>query len=230
MAKSDRKHFLVKHGLDAFEVLPNFIWRTDRGPRGMPPRFGQIKVGDRWVAFAYTTGDFREKPLSLVTGFYKCVNEAMYRHVPKGVPISEYDWRRSGFAWLVEGRTFGRQPRQPVGVPPMEDARMLGRPYFKQEAVVPIKADEFERIRAYSLDHQFDTGRIPLLGREPECEQELLAAVDPKRGTHPLVIRGGGRVCRSRFQPPPDRQQRRRPRSARVSRPRRWLTEGLQDS
>jgi hypothetical protein len=54
---------------------------------------------------------------------------------------------------------------------------MLGRPYFKNQTLVPISADEFDRVRSQTLEREFNTKHIPLLGREPICEQELLATV-----------------------------------------------------
>jgi hypothetical protein len=78
-----RQCFIVKHGLADFELLPGVIWRTDKGPRTIPHRFRGIKLGDVWIEFAYTTGDGRERPLSLVTGFYECSKKAWYGLVPK---------------------------------------------------------------------------------------------------------------------------------------------------
>ena len=178
MPKSDdRKYWIVKHGLDAFEEVPNFIWETTTGPRSMPHRYNQINVGDRWIAFAYTTSDYRERALSLITGFYECTRKAKYRRVPKGVPTSGHFWRKRGYAWMIEGKPFGRQPRQPVGVPPLDDDDMLGRPHFKNQTLVPITAEELDQVRSETLRREFNTEHIPLLGREPEREQELLATV-----------------------------------------------------
>jgi hypothetical protein len=108
-------------------------------------------------------------------GFYECTHEAVFRHVPKGLPLSDYYWKKEGFAWMIEGRACGKQPDQPVGVPPIDN--LLGRPHFKPEAIVPITAEEFDQIRAYTLSHQFDTSAIPVLGREPHNEQEVLSVV-----------------------------------------------------
>lgn len=89
MSEAEPKHFIVKHGLDAFELLPNYIWRTDMSAKKAPRGFGQVNLRDRWIGFAY----------------------------------------------------------------------------------------EFDHIRDYTLSHQFDTTTIPLLGREPECEQEVVAVL-----------------------------------------------------
>lgn len=167
-----RRYFVVKHGLDAFQAMPNFIWRTNKGPDDIPHRFRQVKSGDRWIGFAYTTSDNRERPLSLVTGFYECTEKARHdRLPPEGVAASD----GIDLAWLIEGKPFGTQPRNPVGVPPISD--LLGKPLWNNQAIVPITAQDFEYIRDYALSHQFDASKIPLLGREPECEQEVLASV-----------------------------------------------------
>jgi hypothetical protein len=43
--------------------------------------------------------------------------------------------------------------------------------------LVPITAKEFESIRAYIRNHEFDPNRVPFLGREPRNEQEVLALI-----------------------------------------------------
>lgn len=64
---------------------------------------------------------------------------------------------------------------EPVGVPPIKD--LLKRKVYHQQALIPISPEEFDHIYDYALSHQFDTSTIPLLGREPECEQEVVAIV-----------------------------------------------------
>jgi hypothetical protein len=174
LSTEKRRHFIVKHGLDAFETLPNYIWRTSKGEDEVPHRFKQVRLGDRWVGFAYTTSDNRERPLSRVTGFFECVSEARYDDLPPpaaGRPVSEGKTR----GWLIEGRECGDQPREPVGVKPISD--ILGRRLWANQGIVPINANDFDKIRQHTLSRQFDTKTIPLLGREPENEQEVLAAV-----------------------------------------------------
>src|SRR4051812_24705745 len=84
MAESrGRKYFIVKHGLDAFMALPGFIWRTGMGQDEVPPKFNQVKRGDRWVEFAYIKDEIEWKPRSLVMGFYECVQEACYGDIPQ---------------------------------------------------------------------------------------------------------------------------------------------------
>ena len=174
MPKSDGcRCFIVKHGLDAFKALPNFIWRTGKGSHDVPRRFNEVRLGDRWIGFAYTTSDNRERPLSLVTGFYECTRVARYRHIPReALSVSDRYTR----AWMIEGEPYGKQPRRAVGVLPINNLLSPKR-VWNNQAIIPITVEDFDRIRAYTLSHQLDTEKIPFLGREPECEQELLAAV-----------------------------------------------------
>jgi hypothetical protein len=168
----DCRYFIVKHGLDAFEALPNFIWNTRNAPDNIPHRYDQVRRGDRWIGFAYTTSDNRERSLSLVTGFFECVRTREYRKIPvDGLPVSEGKEK----AWLIEGKQCGHQPKEPVGVPPLAD--LLSKPMFHNQGIVPISHDDFDRIREFTLSHQLDKNWIPLLKREPENEQELLAVV-----------------------------------------------------
>lgn len=171
-ASGERKYFIVQHGLDALKALPTFVWRTGLGPRKVPHRFNQVEPGHRWIAFAFTPTDHRENRLSLVTGFCQCTEKACYRSVP-------HQARRAsgGFenAWMIEGKFCGPQPAREVGVPPLPD--LLGRPVWTNQAIVPITANDFERIRSRVLNDRFNARKVPLLGREPETEQELLAVV-----------------------------------------------------
>jgi hypothetical protein len=77
---------------------------------------------------------------------------------------------------MIEGQEFGKQPRKPVGVPPINDLLSPKR-VWNNQAIVPITAEDFAKIRDYARSHQLDANKIPLLKREPRCEQELLAAV-----------------------------------------------------
>jgi hypothetical protein len=169
----DRKYFIVKHGLDAFEALPNRIWRTDYSERELPPRFDQVRPSDCWIAFAYTTSDRRERPLSLITGFFECTSaKAYYGAIPRrALKISDGETE----AWFINGQVHGQQPHWPVAVPPISDL-LEGRKFFNNQAIVPgISENEFERIRKMTLLLEFDTNTIPLLGRQPRCEQEVVS-------------------------------------------------------
>lgn len=175
MPQKQRKHFVVKHDLESLRSLPNMIWRTNMGPRDVPHRFNQVRLGDRWVAFAYTSSDRQERPLSLITGFFECEKEAEYGPVPEGLDLSIYDWKKMGNAWMIQGRVYGRQPKHPVGVPPIAD--LLRKSVWNNQAILPITVEDFDRLQDYAIRHEFDPAKIPLIGREPECEQELLAMV-----------------------------------------------------
>jgi hypothetical protein len=41
--ENERQYFIVKHGLDAFESLPGFIWSTGMKPPEKPKGFRQVK-------------------------------------------------------------------------------------------------------------------------------------------------------------------------------------------
>lgn len=165
----NRKYFFVKHGLDSLLAMPRFIWRT--GEKHQPRGFKNVNVGDRWISFAYTTSDQKERPLSQITGFFECTRKSRFGKLPSKA-------RQLGFkaAWMIEGKRFGKQPKQPVGVPPIND--LLKRKTFSAQTLVPIRdAAVYERIRKDTLDHELEKNDIPLLGREPRNEQEVVAVV-----------------------------------------------------
>ncbi|MBU4270466.1 MAG: hypothetical protein KKE86_14340 [Planctomycetes bacterium] len=172
---TDRNHFIVKHGLDSLGALPSFIWRTGTASTESPRHFSQVKQGDRWIAFAYTSSDRRERQLSHITGFYECIQTKRYGDIP--LPAEKLDEIANGArqAWMIEGKKYGVQPHRPVGVPAIDN--LLGKPHYKQATLIRITAEEFEHIRKETLRREFDPRRIPLLLHEPNNEQELLAAV-----------------------------------------------------
>ena len=94
-----RRYWVVKHGLDSLEALPNYIWNTGSisGPRG----FQSVAVGDWWIGFAHTTSDARERSLSLVTGFNECVERSRYRDIPRHAQKLEGSAKRG---WMIRGR------------------------------------------------------------------------------------------------------------------------------
>jgi hypothetical protein len=170
--RHDRKYYFVKHGLDAFQAMPNVIWRT--GERHEPNAFKRIQIGDRWIAFAYTTSDLREKPLSQISGFYECTRTARYGRLPYKAARLPGRYKN---AWMIVGKEWGKQPVQPVGVPPIDE--LLGTTHYKGQTLVPITEGEaaFEGIRNRTLARALNPNDIPLLGREPRNEQEVLAVV-----------------------------------------------------
>lgn len=170
--RRETKYWIVKHDLDSFDALPGFIWRRDKGANDKPQRFDQVHEGDRWIAFAYTSDDDRQYSLRIVKGFYQCSKPALHQKIPRrGLKVS-YGER---WAWIIEGKEYGTQPSKlGVGVPPLAD--FIGNTFHNQ-ALTPIKREQFENIREHVLKNPFDPRKIPLLGREPENEQELLAVV-----------------------------------------------------
>lgn len=165
-----RHYWIVKHGFDALTALPDFIWRT--GERRVPNILKRVKRGDCWIGFAYTSSDMREKPLSQVVCFRECTKEVRYAYIsPKGRIGHRY--KR---AWMVEGvEDGGWQPETPVGVPPIDE--LLGRRTFRQSTLIPIGREEYEQIRRETKRRQLNPKRIPIFGREPRYEQEVLAIV-----------------------------------------------------
>lgn len=167
-----RNHFIVKHDLASFQVLPGHVWNSQEAPDHPPIGFRQIQKGDRWIAFAYTTNDGRDRAVSLVTGFYETVREMKYGRL---TAKAHAQCGRKWWAWLVKGRPHGKALPDPVVIPPISD--FLSKPIFHRRTITRISKKEYESIRRYTIDHQFDPKRIPSLGREPLCEQEVVAIV-----------------------------------------------------
>ena len=146
------RHFIVKHDLESLVALPNFIWRT--GVTEAPKQFDQVKPGARWIAFAYTSSDKRERPLSQITGFYECTKIGCYREIPLPEKAFEERGWTERKAWMIEGDLYGAQPKQATDVPPID--QLLGRKHFKGQTLVPITADEYEHIRKETLARQIN--------------------------------------------------------------------------
>ncbi len=171
MSSDTRNFYIVKHHLEAFEALPNLVWRTEWPESyGMPRGFRMMEEGDRWISYAYTTSDNRERPLSLVTGFYECVEEAWYGDVPRRARDLYV-----GPAWMIKGRTLGTPLSDPVVIKPI--SRFLRKPPFTQATISRISRREFEEIQSYTKRHRLARQDIPGLGRDPRNEQEVLTVV-----------------------------------------------------
>ena len=170
-----RKYFIIKHDLESFKLLPGFIWKTDILPPKMPRGFRLVEPGDVWIEFAHVRDERTREHCSLVTGFRRCVQAATYRRVPEGPRYPETDWVEKGFAWMIEGEDFGEQPRCDVTIPPLQ--KLLDKDLFGRKTITEISAEEFNKIRAETSRLELPRDKIPLLGREPRCEQELLAIV-----------------------------------------------------
>jgi len=165
-----RKYWLVKHGLDALTALPHFIWRT--GQREEPPRFRSVQKGDRWIGFAYTSTEARERSLRVVTGFQECTKKSSHRDIPAKARALTGSGKK---AWMIEGKNAGPQPAMPVGIPPL--TTLIGKEIFHGQALVSIGRDAYERIRKHVLRNQLKPTDIPVLGREPRYEQEVVALI-----------------------------------------------------
>ena len=172
MNTTGRNHYIIKHNLEALEALPNFIWNSAARKNQPPPWYRHIKKGDRWVSFAYTSTDSRDERLSLITGLYECIRKARFG---KLTPRAQAEARNKGGAWMIEGKPLNLRIDHPIAVPPIDV--LLKRRAFNQTTFVPITAQEFKHIKKYVRDHRFDPATIPLYGREPTCEQEVLSLV-----------------------------------------------------
>jgi hypothetical protein len=143
---SESKFFIIKHDLASLEALPNYIWRTGKSEAEVPKKFNEIKAGARWVAFAYRKSDEDKQPLSQITGFFECTEEAHYGDIPpEGKTVAHGEVK----AWLIKGKPYGDQPQGPVSVRSID--QLLGRKHFKGQAIVPISDKEFEQIRKETL-------------------------------------------------------------------------------
>ena len=136
-------HYIVQHGLDAFQTLPGYIWRIDKSE--VPHRFDEVNKGDLWIEYAYIRDEADFEPCSIITGFYKCVRRRWYGAVPiDAATLRERDYwvfLTPGIAWMIAGIAYQEQPPKEVEVPSIEE--LLGRPYFRNQAIVPITPEEF---------------------------------------------------------------------------------------
>ena len=167
-------YFVVKHDLASLQLFPGRIWNSDRSkPSAPPPRgFKQVLKGDRWIAFAYIKSDAKEKAVSEVTGFYECVSrQPSYEKLPTRVSAEAGSKR----AWVLSGKTHGRELPDPVAIPSL--GYFLGKGVFHQKTVLRITKKQFLAIKRYVLAHRFKDDEIPGLGRQPRNEQEVLAIV-----------------------------------------------------
>jgi hypothetical protein len=144
----DRGHFIVKHGLDALEALPTFIWRTGKGRDDRPRNYDKVNKGDRWIAYAFVESDRRERKLSHVTGFFECIRPAEYRDIPpKALTVGDDETK----AWMIEGEAFGKPLAEPVDIGSIEAvllaADLLPKKLVPRVSVVPISREQFEAIR-----------------------------------------------------------------------------------
>ncbi len=142
MALGERKYFVVKHDLESFLALPHYIWRTGKPASESPFRFDLVRAGDRWVSFAFIDNERDRGRISQIVWFSECVRAKWHGPIPKGgLAISGGETR----GWLIQGEAFGEQPTAPADVPPI--AAILGKGVFQQAAIIPIAAEDFDRMR-----------------------------------------------------------------------------------
>jgi hypothetical protein len=168
--KRPRKYFVAKHDLASFLAWRGVIWRTGEAkfPRGLK----KIQVGDRWVAFAYIKDEDKRDKTQQVVGFYECVSVPDEREEipPKPRSLSA----NNKFAWAIKGKAIGRPLPYPVTVASIN--KLLRRKkLFSQQTLTPIHKGEFDRLRQEIRRLQLAPERIPLLNRDPRCEQEVVA-------------------------------------------------------
>lgn len=172
-----RRYFIVKHDLQSFRAAPGVIWRTGNSRKEIPRGFRSIRRGDHWIEFAYVRDGIDREPCSLVSGFYQCTREAKFGTVPRRYRTRHWVRGWDSRAWMIKGKELSPQPRfGAVAVPPIDS--MLGRVAAKQATIVPLRnAREFRLIRAEVKKRAFDATKVPVLGREPDNEQEVVSIV-----------------------------------------------------
>jgi hypothetical protein len=142
MSEEDRRYFIVKHDRESFLAIKHHVWRTEMGSHEVPPRFDRIRVGDRWVSFAFIDNEQDRRPLSQIVGFSECVRPRKHEPIPPEIlPVCDGETE----AWFIKGQPFGNQPASPVDVLPLRE--ILGRNLFNGQTITPISAEDFELLR-----------------------------------------------------------------------------------
>src|SRR5436305_1486325 len=119
MSNANRRHFVIRHDLESLQAMMHHIWRTRVGrEEGPPHRYDQVRVGDRWVSFAYIDNERDGNKLSQIVRFSECVRARWYSSVPPEVlPICDGESE----AWFIMGEPFGEQPATPTDVPSLPE-------------------------------------------------------------------------------------------------------------
>lgn len=168
------KYFVIRHDLASLDALPDFVWNTACGKHKIPHRYKEITEGSKWVSYAYKSTDYSGDRLRYVTGFYSCVQPFQFAPIPLSPSdLLKLDPKCPVSAWLIRGEPDKLKLQNRVLVPSIDyffDTRK-----FSRQAITPITHKEYERIYNYVFNHQLSPAEIPLLGREPESEQEVLA-------------------------------------------------------
>jgi len=148
---------------------PSVIWRT--GEKEFPPALKKIRKGDWWMAFAYIKDEDKRDKTQQVVGFYECMSVPKKRDVIPPKPRSLVG--NNKFAWAVKGKVTGTSLPFPVTVPSIN--KLLGRKVFSQQTLTPVSREEFDDLRQKVRSLQLNPKRIPLINRDPRCEQEVVA-------------------------------------------------------
>lgn len=142
MTQDDRRYFLVKHDLESLLALPHYIWRTGKDTNDVPHRFDEIRIGDRWVSLAFIDNERDRRMTRKILGFSECIQTKWHGPIPpQALAISN----GATDAWFIRGEPFETQPLAPVDVPRI--SQILERHPYTKQAVTPITAEEFERLR-----------------------------------------------------------------------------------
>ncbi len=174
MPANQTRHFVIRHDLASLEFLPNYVWNTGIGEAKIPRRYKEILPGSKWVSYAYTSTDYSADRLRFVTGFFSCVTPYQYGNIPVSLSdLRRYDPKCPSSAWLIRGEPDGMEFENRVLVPSID--YFFDKKKWARQAITPITKEEYERIRKYVCRCQISLSEIPLFGREPESEQELLA-------------------------------------------------------
>lgn len=167
----DPRFFLVKHDLASLLGYPGRVWQTGRGSTDQPLSHRQIQPGDRWVAFAYETREGERDHASLVQGFFRSSGVSQYVRLPNSPELSALGYSGAR-AWVIEGEPDGKQPRQPVLIPPLK--ALLQRKLFTRSSVVPLKREDYWTIRDWVNNRDEPINEGGVFGSDPKSEQELL--------------------------------------------------------
>jgi hypothetical protein len=152
--------------------MPGYVYNTYEPSNHPPIGFRQIQKGDRWLAFAYTTSGERERAVSLVTGFYEAAATMKYGRLSAKARAESGNIK---WSWLIKGKSLDKAFRDPVVIPPLDS--FLMKKIFHRRTIIRISKEEFQSIQNYTRTHRFDPKKIPCLGREPRCEQEVVAII-----------------------------------------------------
>jgi hypothetical protein len=167
------KYFVVRHDLGSLGALPNYVWRTGLRKYEIPHRFRSIAKGSKWVSYAFEGDGHSSDRLRYVTGIYSCTKPCHYGPIPLSAS-KRREWAvNASAAWLIKGSPVGEKLRHPVLVPTIN--HFFDSKGYDAVAIRPITKQEFDRICKYVFSHQLPPDEIPVLKREPESEQEVLA-------------------------------------------------------